>query len=157
VGPWAYEFQLGTFKDMRSNDDAMMKASEPFTTEHFMRAWQHSVARSVFSNVPAKLDIVLHAYETSSSGDSYAINMDVTLQGRDQYGQILGKMNARCDAIERIGGLAWWDFGQQARKQATTYPLTAAARNGTMWQKVMDSCVAELAKQFDTTLAAGAR
>lgn len=158
IGPWAYEFQLGTFKDNRpQNDDVMMRNSEPFTLDAFMQGWRNSVSRSVFASRPAKLDIVLHHYEVTSGGSSYAINMDVTLSGRGEYGQPLGTMNARCDAIERITTRTLWDFGQQAGRQGSIHPLTAAARNATLWQKVMDSCVAELAKQFDTTLAAHAQ
>ncbi len=157
VGPWAYDFQLGTFKDNRpQNDEVMLRNSEPFTTDAFMRGWHNSVSRSVFASRPAKLDIVLHHYEITSGGSSYAINMDVSLSGRDEFGQPLGKMNARCDAIERITPLTLWDFGQQAGREGTIHPLTPRARNATLWQKVMDSCVAELAKQFDTTLAAHA-
>lgn len=157
VGPWPYEFELGKFEDRRPQDDALMKASTPFTVDSFMRGWRNSVERSVFANQPAKLDIILKEYEITSAGSSYAMNMDVRLTGRDQYGRTLGAMNAKCNAVVRITERSWWDFGQQARGQGTTYPLTAAARNATMWQKVMDSCVAELAKQFDTTLAAGSR
>lgn len=157
IGPWPYEFQLGTFKDVRPHDDAMLKASTPFRTESFMQGWRNSVGRSVFANYPALLDIVLKEYEITSSGDSYAMNMDVKLTGRRPDGKILGSMNATCNAIVHIDEFAWWDFAQQASHQGTVYPLTATARNATMWQKVMDRCVAELAKQFDTTLAEGSR
>lgn len=157
VGPWAYEFQLGEFKDLRKQDDAMMMASEPFTVHSFMTGWRNSVGRSVFASTPAKLDVTLNSYEMSSSGNSYALSMDVSLRARSIENAVLGKMNAKCDAIERITPMSWWDFWQQARAQGTTTPLTAAPRNATMWQKVMDSCVAELAKQFDTTLAEGVR
>jgi hypothetical protein len=156
VGPWSYDFQLGQFRDERKDDDTLLM-SEPFTTDGFMRGWHNSVGRAVFANVPAKLDVTLRSYETTSSGDSYSVSMDVALRGRDMEGHTLAVMNGKCDAIVRIDGKAWWDFGQQARAQGAVAPLTAAARNATMWQKVMDSCVAELAKQFDTSLAAGAR
>lgn len=156
VATWAYDFRLGTFKDNRPQNDDVMLKSEPFTVNSFMRGWSNSVGRSVFANVPAKMDVVLHHYETTSSGSSYAINMDVTISARDMENKPLGRMNAKCDAVERITPRTLWDFGQQARGQGTTHPLTAAARNATMWQKVMDSCVAELAKQFDTSLAEGA-
>lgn len=157
VGPWAYEFSLGTFEDKRVQNDEYMLRSEPFTVDSFMRGWRNSVGRSIFANTPAKLDLVLKHYETTSNYNSYAINMDVTLSGRDMNNKPLGRMNAKCDAVVRIDRLALWDFGQHARRQGTTYPLTPEARNATMWQKVMDSCVAELAKQFDTTLAEAAR
>lgn len=157
VGPWAYEFQLGTFRDLRPQDEAMLRASTPFTTQAFMTGWRRSVGRSVFGNTPAILDLVLKKYEITSAGDSYAIDMDVKLTGRLEDGRVLGVMNGKCNAISRIDEFAWWDFTQQARKQRSIYPLTAATRNATMWQKVMDRCVAELAKQFDTTLAEGVR
>ena len=154
VGPWGYEFELGQFTDQRSEDDALMKASQPFTTNSFMVGWRNSVGRSIWPNEPAKLDITLKQYETTTSGSSYELSLDVGLRGRDQYGRTIGQMNARCNAIQRITFGSWWDFGQQANTQGTNAPLTAAGRNATMWQKVMNSCVAELAKQFDTSIAA---
>ena len=156
IGPWAYEFQLGQFRDERQDDETLLM-SEPFTVDSFMRGWHNSVGRAVFANVPALLDVSLRSYETTSSGDSYALSMDVALRGRDTEGNTLAVMNGKCDAVVRIDGKAWRDFWQQARAQGAMAPLTAAARNASMWQKVMDSCVAELAKQFDTSLAAAAR
>lgn len=144
---------MGQFTDQRTDKEAILKASTPFTVDNFMTAWRNSVQRDLFANEKAFLDLTLNQYETTSSGNSYAVSMDVTMRARDQYGRQLALMNGTCNAVRRVTNAVWGDFWQQARDDGSTYPLTATARNATMWQKVMDSCVAELAKQFDTTLA----
>lgn len=155
IGPWGYEFSLGTFQDQRKDEDAKLMAATPFSVDSFMQGWRHNVGRSVFANAQATLDITLNAYEATVSGKSYSLSMDVGLRGRDQYGRPLGTTNASCSAIELAGTAAWGDFWQQAREQGAVTPLTAAHRNATMWQKVMDSCVKDLATQFGTAIAGG--
>lgn len=135
----------------------MMMSAVPFNIESFMQSWKTNVGRSIFMNRPAKLDITLKGYEATMNAKSYAISMDMGLRGRDMEGRNIGSMNGKCSAIVLLDANKWGDFWQQARAQGSVEPLTPAARNATMWQKVMDSCTKELAKQFGNVLATGAR
>lgn len=155
LGTWGYDFVAGTFKDQRPDDDAKLMAATPFTVQSFMQGWRHNIGTSPFAAEQAKLDITLLSYEATTSAKSYSISMNVILSGRDAQNRPRGTVNASCSAIELTDAAHWRDFWQQARTEGTMHPLTYEARNATMWQKVMDSCVKELATQFGNTLANG--
>lgn len=154
VGPWGYEFALGRFVDARTPDDARMMESAPFTVERFMTAWTQAVARTPFANAPARLDVTLKRYEATQSGRAFAVSMNVTLKGRDMAGKTLTEKELTCSAVE-TRGFELGDFAQQVAAQGNLTPLTQNVRDATMWQKVMTTCVRELATSFGTALNAG--
>ncbi|PZP39730.1 MAG: hypothetical protein DI585_03150 [Pseudomonas fluorescens] len=154
VGPFAYEFTLASFADIRANDDTKLMAATPFNIQSFMQGWHANIERSIFNNSPAYLDVKLKSYEATSSGDSYAMTMGVTLRGRDFANRTIATVDTTCNATMRRDTYAWGDFWQQSRTQLSTKPLTETARNTTMWQKVMNACVKDLALEFGNSLAA---
>ena len=155
IGPWAYQFSLGKFQDLRPNDDIMLMNTTPFTVEAFFASWQASVGRNLFANQPALLHVTLHEYQTTQSGTSYAVSMKTTLTGTTPQGQPLATLQASCAAAAPLGATEFATLTQQAITQADAQALTPAARSRTMWQKVFNTCIQQLATQFGQALAAG--
>lgn len=157
VGPWGYEFALGQFRDARPlNEDRAMTEEVQFRTEKFMNSWRRTVGRSIFGHSPALLDVVLQEYAATHSAKSFSISMEVRLRGRDSTG-VIAETTAKCSAVRHIGPEEWGDFGQQVAVQGDLRPLTPSGRDATMWQKVLDVCVKDLAIQFGQAVDARER
>jgi hypothetical protein len=156
LGEWAYDFSLNSFVDKRPYDDLRMMVDKPFRINDFMTGWQANIGRNIFASAPAKLDVTLHYYEASQNARSYALTMEMSLQGRDQYGRLLAATNGRCNAVMRrdvdTWATMWGDFWQQPADQRDASPLTLEKRDATMWQKVMNECVKQFATSFGNTL-----
>ena len=160
LGEWAYDFSLNSFEDKRPYDDTRMMADKPFRIRDFMNGWHANIGHNLFASEPAKLDVVLHYYEATQNARSYALTMEMTLQGRDQYGRLLAATNGRCNAVlhadTETWGTMWGDFWQQPADQRAASPLTSEVRDATMWQKVMNTCVKQFATSFGNTLTGSA-
>ena len=160
LGAWGYAFTLGNFDDRRADDAARMQAEEPFRIETFMQGWHANVGRSLFASQPARLDVVLHRHEATRNARSYALSMDVSLRGYDAYGRLIAATSGTCSVVMRRDmdswAMMWGDFWQQPADQRGTAPLTLDVRDATMWQKVMNACVKDLATEFGNVLAAQA-
>ena len=135
-------------------------AEKPFRIETFMQGWHANMARSLFASQPATLDVMLHSYEATRNAQSYALTMNVSLRGHDAHGRLIAATSSTCNAVLRrdIDSWAtmWGDFWQQPADQRGAAPLTLGVRDATMWQKVMNACVKDLATEFGNVLAAQA-
>ena len=158
LGEWAYDFRLNSFADKRPYDDTRMMAGKPFRIRDFMTGWNANVGRNIFASQPGKLDVVLTRYEATQNARSYALTMDMSLRGYDQYGRLLATTTGRCNAVEHadveVWGTMWRDFWQQPADQRDASPLTYEVRDATMWQKVMNTCVKQFATNFGNVLTA---
>lgn len=157
LGEWAYDFRLGNFEDKRPYDDMRMMVDKPFRIKDFMTGWQANIGRNLFASEPATLDVVLNRYNATQNARSYALTMEMSLQGRDQYGRVIAATTGRCNAVMKadveVWGTMWRDFWQQPADQRAASPLTYEVRDATMWQKVMNECVKQFATSFGNTLA----
>lgn len=154
VGPWGYTFAVRSVRDLSPNDDVKLMNSVPFRSDQFARSWQKQMPQRVFGSDPALLDVVVERYEATHGKNSYALSLETRMRGTDQNGGLLAETHAACSAVsEETHALG--TFGQQVAEQRSLAPLTPGARDATMWQKVLDSCVKDLAIQFGQALAAG--
>lgn len=157
LGQWAYSFTLNSFEDRRPYDDTRMMVDKPFRIQDFMTGWHANVGQNIFANEPAKLDVVLLSYNATQNARSYALTMDLNVQGHDQYGRLIAATSGRCNAVMRrdvdTWGTMWGDFWQQPADQRAASPLTLGVRDATMWQKVMNACVKQVATNFGNVLA----
>ncbi|MBI1309341.1 MAG: hypothetical protein GC129_05810 [Proteobacteria bacterium] len=155
VGPWGYDFSLGMYKDLRPTEDETRLTNEvTFDPATFMASWQRHVARSIFANEPALLDVAVSHFEATRSANSYALTVDVNLRGRQENGRILADSPAHCDIVAQPGIGIIRDSVQQAVDKADPAALTPEGRRETMWQQVWDACVADISTQFGVALAA---
>jgi len=156
VGPWGYDFALGTYRDLRPHDDArLMESVWPFDIQNFTASWRRSVGRSVFASAPGTLDVLLERYRSTHSGHSFTLSMAVRLRARDAAGAVLAETPAQCVQVQRVQLADLGAFGQQVARQGSLHPLTIDGRDATMWQKAWDLCVRDLAIQFGQALVAG--
>lgn len=155
VGPWGYAFTLGSFTDQRPHDDDMLMAKVPFRIDQFMNEWNGIVGQDVFFRKEAKLDVILKRYAATQAHLSYVVSMDITLRGRDEDGRVIATMDGSCSGAANPGLTQVGDFTQQVVTKGDLGALTARRRAATMWQRVLHSCVEDLAVQFGNTLAQG--
>lgn len=154
VGPWGYDFAIRSIRDATPEDDVKLMNGIPFRSDQFARSWSKLMPHRVFGSDPAKLDVVLERFEATHGRNSYAVSMETRMRGMDMAGNLLAEAPAHCSAVMdetyQLG-----TFGQQMVDERSLAPLTPSARDATMWQKVLDSCVKDLAIQFGQALAAG--
>jgi hypothetical protein len=157
MGPWGYDLTLGRVVDARTpTPDSMMTEEYPFSTQSFMTSWHNLVARTPVMSVPGSLNILLKNYEATHSDSAFSISMNVVLQARTPNGAVITTKELSCSAVEFEKWTTWGDFAQQVLTQESLTPLTRTAREATMWQKVMTSCVRDLAIPFGNALSNGA-
>jgi hypothetical protein len=154
VGPWGYNFAIRSIRDVTPDDDVKLMNGTAFRSDQFARSWSKLMPQRVFGSNPAQLDVVVERYEATHGKNSYAVSLETKLRGKDMDGNLLAETPAHCSAVMdetyQLG-----TFGQQMVDERSLAPLTPAARDATMWQKVLDSCVKDLAIQFGQALAAG--
>lgn len=154
VGPWGYTFAVRNVRDLSPDGDSKMMNATPFRSDHFARSWKTHMPDRVFGSQPASLDVIVEHYQATHGRKSYALSMETRLRGVDQYGGLLAETPATCSAVAEETG-EFGTFGQQVAEQRSITPLTPRAREATMWQKVLDLCVKDLAIQFGQALTAG--
>ncbi len=169
VGPWIYDFTLVRVRDMRPDDDAKLMAAEPFSAAKFGAAWKQVVQTNIFSVQPAKLYLGLAKYETTRSGNSFAMSMETRLYGTTADGLTIAATPARCMVYDRststtgLGALKDNLVADVTREphspagSALSGPptLTASGRDATIWNSLWIRCVAQIAETYGNAMLAG--
>jgi hypothetical protein len=175
MGPMAYDFTITRVEDARPDDDSKLMASDPFTAEKLIAAWQRAVARLTFGATPGQLAMRVTQYEATHSGVTYTLSMaadmvakagDPVPSYRPEAKPIVAQASASCVAYGRstggAGGVAVAKavFGANApqggQQNSVKGPssLTPAARNATLWQELWTQCTTQLATQLGNSLLA---
>lgn len=177
VGPLPYDFRVVRVEDARPDDDAKLMSVEAFGAEKLIAAWQRQVARSIWGGTVADLAIRVTQFETTHSGQSYAMSLVADLAAsqpgvgpsyRSEGRRVVAQAPAQCMVVGRStggeGGTALMGrvFGAAAPQPGTEgapnglAALTPTGRNATLWQELWNQCARQLATQFTQALLAGA-
>ena len=175
VGPWGYDFSVVRVEDARANDDAMLMAATPFSSQKLIEAWQRAVPRPGWGAQPAELAMRVTQYEATHSGSSYALSMQADMVGRAgdpapsyraNAKPIVAQVAGQCAVHATYGrGAGQTTLAKQVigintpQGGAQSAPtglaaLTVAGRDATLWEDLWTQCTAQLATQLGNALMA---
>lgn len=175
VGPWGYDFTVVRVEDARPNDDVMLMAATPFTSQKLIEAWQRAVPRPGWGAQPAELAMRVTHYQATHSGSSYALSLKADMVGRagepapsyrPTHIPIVAQVSGQC-AVQGVSGrgrgqtaLAKQVIGintpQGGAQSAPTglAALTVEGRDATLWEELWTQCTAQMATQLGNALLA---